>query len=64
VILLLTAGFGDGHNTAARNVMHALNRLAPQEETVLVDVFDAAHPMLSPMMKQGYQLLITRAPWA
>ena len=64
MILLLTAGFGDGHNTAARNVMHALNRLAPQEETKLVDVFDLAHPILSPPMKQGYQMLITRAPWA
>jgi processive 1,2-diacylglycerol beta-glucosyltransferase len=64
VILLLTAGFGDGHNTAARNVMHALNRLAPQEQTELVDVFDLAHPMTAPLMKQGYQMLITRAPWA
>jgi processive 1,2-diacylglycerol beta-glucosyltransferase len=64
VILLLTAGFGDGHNTAARNVMHALNRLAPQEETKTVDVFDAAHPLLSPVMKRSYQLMITRAPWA
>jgi processive 1,2-diacylglycerol beta-glucosyltransferase len=64
VILLLTAGFGDGHNTAARNVMHALNRLAPQEPTELVDVFDLAHPLTAPLMKQGYQMLITRAPWA
>src|SRR6187402_585367 len=64
VILLLTAGFGDGHNTAARNVMHALNRLAPEEQTELVDVFDLAHPLTAPLMKQGYQMLITRAPWA
>lgn len=64
VILLLTAGFGDGHNTAARNVMHALNRLAPQEEALIVDVVDLAHPLLAPPMKQGYQMLITRAPWA
>jgi processive 1,2-diacylglycerol beta-glucosyltransferase len=64
VILLLTAGFGDGHNTAARNVMNALNRLAPGEDTQLVDVFDLAHPITAPLMKQGYQMLITRAPWA
>lgn len=64
MILLLTAGFGDGHNTAARNVMHALNRLAPQEQALVVDVFDLAHPVLAPPMKQGYQMLITRAPWA
>jgi processive 1,2-diacylglycerol beta-glucosyltransferase len=64
VILLLTAGFGDGHNTAARNVMHGLNRLSPQEEAQVVDVFDLAHPATAPLMKQGYQMLITRAPWA
>lgn len=44
--------------------MHGLNRLAPGEETQVVDVFDVAHPITSPMMKQGYQMLITRAPWA
>jgi processive 1,2-diacylglycerol beta-glucosyltransferase len=64
VILLLTAGFGDGHNTAARNVMHGLNRLRPDEPTEIVDVFDVAHPHTAPLMKQGYQMLITRAPWA
>src|SRR5215213_6001091 len=64
VILLLTAGFGDGHNTAARNVMHGLSRLRPDEPTEIVDVFDVAHPHTAPLMKQGYQMLITRAPWA
>lgn len=66
VILLLTAGFGDGHNTAARNVMHSLNRLAPDEQVEIVDVFDVAHPVTAPLMKQTYLMLITRAPsvWA
>jgi processive 1,2-diacylglycerol beta-glucosyltransferase len=66
VILLLTAGFGDGHNTAARNVRHALERLAPEEEHLVVDVFDEAHPVFAPLMKQNYQMMITRIPkaWA
>lgn len=66
VILILTAGFGDGHNTAARNVAQALQRLRPSQEAKVVDVFDIAHPYLSPVMKQNYQMLITRAPsvWA
>ncbi len=63
MILVLTAGFGDGHNTAARNVAEALQRLEPEEEAKVVDVFDEAHPFLSPAMKSGYQMLITRAPW-
>jgi processive 1,2-diacylglycerol beta-glucosyltransferase len=66
VILILTAGFGDGHNTAARNVAGGLRRLAPDEEALVVDVFDEAHPVLAPVMKENYQMLITRAPavWA
>jgi processive 1,2-diacylglycerol beta-glucosyltransferase len=66
VILLLSAGFGDGHNTAARNVRHAIERLAPQETPLVVDVFDEAHPLFAPLMKQNYQMMITRTPnlWA
>lgn len=66
MILILSAGFGDGHNTAARNVMHAFNRMAPDTATEMVDLFDEAHPLTAPAMKSGYQMLITRAPsvWA
>src|SRR5204863_8068716 len=53
-----------GHNTAARNVMHAIKRLAPDEQAEVVDVFDVAHPKSAPLMKKGYQVLITWAPWA
>ncbi len=62
MILLLTAGFGDGHNTAARNVAAGLNQIAPQEETRILDLCDVAHPHLSPLLKINYQMLITRAP--
>lgn len=66
MILILTAGFGDGHNTAARNVAQALQYLHPDEEAQVVDLFDVAHPHLGMPLKQGYQMLITRAPavWA
>jgi processive 1,2-diacylglycerol beta-glucosyltransferase len=66
VILILTAGFGDGHNTAARNVSQALTRLQPDLTNQVVDLFDIAHPLVAPALKQGYQMLITRAPsiWA
>lgn len=29
----------------------------------MVDVFDVAHPLFAPIMKDNYQMLITRAPW-
>jgi len=63
VILLLTAGFGEGHNTAARNVAEGLARLAPDEPTRIVDLSDEAHPRMSSLVKSGYQTLITRTPW-
>jgi processive 1,2-diacylglycerol beta-glucosyltransferase len=63
MILVLTAGFGDGHNTAARNVAAGLARLAPHEPWKVIDVCDAAHPIITPLNKKGYQLIITHAPW-
>ena len=62
MILLLTAGFGDGHNTAARNVARALESLAPAEPVRVVDVIELAHPVFSPVLQWGYRLLITRTP--
>lgn len=63
MILLLTAGFGDGHNTAARNVAEGLARLATGEPTRIVDLSDEAHPLMSPLVKSSYQTMITRTPW-
>ena len=62
MILILTAGFGDGHNTAARNVAAALTRLAPTSPVQTVDLFDVAHPLLAPVLKNGYLFLITHLP--
>ncbi len=62
MILLLTAGFGDGHNTAARNVAAGLVRLTPDEATRIVDLSDEAYPFLSPIVKGFYQTMITRTP--
>lgn len=63
MILILTAGFGDGHNTAARNVAAGLMKLAPHQKLKVIDVCDAAHPFISPINKAGYQFIITHAPW-
>lgn len=62
MILILTAGFGDGHNTAARNLASAWKVVSPEETVQIVDLFDKAHPFLSPLMKKGYQGVITLMP--
>ncbi|OYW72272.1 MAG: hypothetical protein B7Z37_25340 [Verrucomicrobia bacterium 12-59-8] len=62
VILILTAGFGDGHNTAARSVAEALRRLCPEEEIEMTDLISEALPRISDVCKSLYQFAITHWP--
>jgi processive 1,2-diacylglycerol beta-glucosyltransferase len=62
-ILVLSAGFGEGHNTAARNLAAALTRESGGNvNPVVLDPFSAAAPKLSEFMKWGYQLMTNRMP--
>lgn len=62
MILVLTAAFGDGHNTAARSIADAVRRLSPGEEIVVSDLICETHPLLSDVLKQLYQFAITSWP--
>jgi processive 1,2-diacylglycerol beta-glucosyltransferase len=62
VILVLTAGFGDGHNTAAASTAEALRHLSPDEEIVVSDLITETHPRLAAVLKSLYQLAITHFP--
>lgn len=64
VILVLTAGFGDGHNTAAASVAEALRRLSPTEQVVVSDLISEAQPRISGILKVLYQVAITHLPAA
>ena len=62
-ILLFTAGFGEGHNTAARNVRDGLEFLAEDEAQVeIVDLFDACYGRFNDFMRKAYQAAINDAP--
>jgi processive 1,2-diacylglycerol beta-glucosyltransferase len=62
-ILVLSAGFGEGHNTAAKNVAAALTaESGGRVEPVILDPFTAAAPNLSAFMKWGYQFMTNRMP--
>ena len=41
-VLILTAGFGDGHNTAARNVADALEFVSDDVKVEVLDVFQSS----------------------
>jgi processive 1,2-diacylglycerol beta-glucosyltransferase len=59
----MSAGFGEGHNTAARNLAAALVReSAGSVQPAVLDPFTAAAPNLSAFMKWGYQFMTNRLP--
>ena len=62
-IQLLTASFGDGHNTAAKNVCQALVAASNGEVDCAVDdAIKEGNPLSSAALRAGYQLAITSLP--
>ncbi|HEY0792977.1 MAG TPA: PHP domain-containing protein [Chthoniobacterales bacterium] len=62
-ILIFTAGFGEGHNTAARSIQHALEHLAPGGSQVEVfDLFEACYGRLNQFVRKAYIAAINRTP--
>lgn len=61
-ILILTAGFGEGHNAAARALAAALDREGGPGTAVTADIFALAAPRLNLLARRGYLALINRAP--
>ena len=65
-VLILTASFGDGHNSAARGVAAALTGGLAGEgvEVEVHDLVRAAEPAKGAWLQRGYQFAITHWPWA
>jgi processive 1,2-diacylglycerol beta-glucosyltransferase len=62
-ILIFTAGFGEGHNTAARNIRDALELVAAEEVSVqVVDLFDRCYGKLNEFLRKAYIAAINRTP--
>jgi len=64
-ILILTAGFGEGHNSAARGVRDGLARVASDQATVeLRDLFAEAYGPINELVRRSYLALVNSAPRA
>jgi len=64
-ILILTAGFGEGHNSAARGVRDGLARVASNEADVeLRDLFAQAYGPINEFVRRSYLALVNSAPRA
>ncbi|MEO7412220.1 MAG: galactosyldiacylglycerol synthase [Opitutaceae bacterium] len=61
-LLILTAGFGEGHNAAARALAAACDTRHGQGSALLVDAFALASPRLNALSRRGYLAMINRTP--
>ena len=65
-VLLLTAGFGDGHNAAARNLREALEQSSSDVEVTVADLYERSYKRLNHIAKKAYLGAVRYAPklWA
>jgi processive 1,2-diacylglycerol beta-glucosyltransferase len=61
-ILILTAGFGEGHNTASHCLAEAL-REQPNVEAKVMDVYQETMPGVTRILQSGYGLAINKFPF-
>lgn len=61
--LVLTASFGEGHNTAAKSIRQALLEVGGEGTEVLIaDPYSKTNPRVNRMMQVGYSVMINRYP--
>jgi processive 1,2-diacylglycerol beta-glucosyltransferase len=64
-ILILTASFGEGHNSAARGIRDGLARVAPEgTEVELHDLFAEAYGPVNELVRKSYLAVVNFAPGA
>jgi processive 1,2-diacylglycerol beta-glucosyltransferase len=61
-IIILTAGFGEGHNAAARALAAGFARNGDATTAKIVDAFEEASPRFNRLARDFYLTLINRAP--
>lgn len=59
-LLILTAGFGEGHNAAARNIHAAAEMIHGEGTSVTEDLFALASPRLNKISRAAYLRIINR----
>jgi processive 1,2-diacylglycerol beta-glucosyltransferase len=61
-VLILTSGFGEGHNAAARNIEAAIKTFHPELRVSRHDIFEETYPWIYPFAQWAYKTAILRAP--
>lgn len=61
-ILILSASFGEGHNSAARGIRDGLARVAPHTKVEMHDLFAETYPRFNEFVRKAYLTLINNWP--
>ena len=61
-ILILTAGFGDGHNAAARNLRDAIEWLDENARAEVLDLFADSYGAFNTLARKTYLGMVQYAP--
>jgi processive 1,2-diacylglycerol beta-glucosyltransferase len=61
-VLILTAGYGEGHNSAARGIRDGLACVAPDAAVEMHDPFIETYGLLNEAVRKGYIAVINRWP--
>ncbi len=61
-ILVLTAGFGDGHNAAARNLRDAIELLDEDARAEVLDLFADSYGVFNTLARKSYLGMVQYAP--
>lgn len=62
-VLILTAGFGEGHNAAARNLRDALELESDDVKVEILDLIESAYGRINTLVKSTYLKVIDYAPF-
>ena len=65
-VLILTASFGEGHNTAARNVRDALELASEDVAVEVLDLFASTYGVINTILRKTHLQVVQRTPklWA
>lgn len=61
-ILIFTAGFGEGHNTAARNIRDGIEAIDAETQVDIVDLFEFTYGSLNRLARKAYVTAINKTP--
>jgi UDP-N-acetylglucosamine:LPS N-acetylglucosamine transferase len=61
-VIILTAGFGEGHNAAARNLRNALEVVSDEVKVEILDLFETTYGSFNTLAKNAYLGMVQYAP--